>query len=291
MSAFSLNTALYIKYNYITALTNSSLHLSYVNCPSNVFRFVFTLFLSCIPLTLLLICIYLCFDEYNFFLSSPRIPPKPPNPICIQTLSLRILGCPLGCFGFPAGFGELVFARDGLLKRILTIGRLENGNDRLDDKFGVQSGYPGILDGLRAEFARVCLHLRMVNLRDELHLRRFERVVVWEINEYRKFASNKGRAFGSVQHHVPLCNVVFVRLNCHPRNRCLVQITQLFVNSACLALHFFVFKGSFSLFNSTAILYYIDSFEKGVCVFLSFIWLLDNRFITIFTIGILFMYI
>lgn len=242
--------------------------------------------------------LHFCLFVYTFALMSitfsyplPGYPLKTPNPICIQTLSLRILGCPLGCFGFPAGFGELVFARDGLLKRILTIGRLENGNDRLDDKFGVQSGYPGILDGLRAEFARVRLHLRMVNLRDELHLRRFERVVVWEINEYRKFASNKGRAFGSVQHHVPLCNVVFVRLNCHPRNRCLVQITQLFVNSACLALHFFVFKGSFSLFNSTAILYYIDSFEKGVCVFLSFIWLLDNRFITIFTIGILFMYI
>ena len=79
------------------------------------------------------------------------------------------------------------------LQGVVSVGRLEEGDEGLDEELGVLRGDPVVLDGLRADLTRVLLDVRVVDLRQELYLRTLERVLVSEVHVYVEVAAVVGR--------------------------------------------------------------------------------------------------
>ncbi len=86
------------------------------------------------------------------------------------THSLGICLCEFFCLGWEGLiiFGEQV--SDLGFKWVVSVGVSQQGHDTLDDKLGVQSGDPVVLDGLGADLTGVLLYVRVEDLGLEQNL-------------------------------------------------------------------------------------------------------------------------
>ena len=107
--------------------------------------------------------------------------------------------------------GELL--GDGGLEGVVSVGALEQGDQRLDHELGVERRDPGVLDGLGADLARVLLYIRVIDLGLEEHLRRLEGVVVAEVNVNNELAALIRGVLGSKNSCVPVGQVVTYECN------------------------------------------------------------------------------
>ena len=115
---------------------------------------------------------------------------------------------------------------DSHLLCILGIRRLQHGEDGLDDELSVQGWHPVLVDRLRADFSRVRLHARVVNLGHELDLRWLEGVVVREVQVDLELASDEGGTLGSVNDDVPDGHVILRGVDSHSCDWGTIQVAQ-----------------------------------------------------------------
>ena len=78
------------------------------------------------------------------------------------------------------------------LQWVVSVGRLQERDQGLDQELGVLRGDPVVLDGLRADLPRVLLDVRVVDLCQELDFGALERVLVSEVHVYVEMATVVG---------------------------------------------------------------------------------------------------
>ena len=147
-----------------------------------------------------------------------------------RSVVLSILLYPLGSGGLPLRPVALHELSDCDLLRVLGCGRLQHSKNGFNDEFRVQSGDPLLLDSLRANLASVCLHAGVVNLCDELDLRRLEGIVVGEVEVDHELAANEGCSLGAVDRDVPDHNIILGGVDRDTINWLPSQIAELLIN-------------------------------------------------------------
>lgn len=90
------------------------------------------------------------------------------------------------------------------LKWVVSVRVLQQGHQRLNDKLGIQSGDPRILNGLSADLTGVLLDVGMEDLGLEENLRSLKRVIVAEVYVHYKLSTLVGSVRGANYSRVPL---------------------------------------------------------------------------------------
>ena len=126
---------------------------------------------------------------------------------------------------------------------VLSIGCLHQREDGLDHELRIQSGYPVLLNGLRADLSSVGFHARVIDLGDELDLGRLEGIVVREVKVNGEASTDKGSALRTLNLHVPDHHIILSGLDGDACDWSLGQVAKFLKQSLMSLSDFWYFCG------------------------------------------------
>ena len=114
----------------------------------------------------------------------------------------------LACLGREGLVVAGEFLGDGGLKGVVSIGALQERDQRFDDELGIEGWHPGVLDGLSTDLTCVLLHIGVIDLGLEEHLWSLEGVVVAEVDVDDEHAALVGGVLRPQDLCIPVGQVV-----------------------------------------------------------------------------------